>query len=309
MKFLFLGAGAIGGYFGARLIQNGQDVSFLLRPARKALLDAQGLTVTSPMGNWQGPVRSFTEVPAGETFDVVVLTCKAYDLDAAMQAVAPAIGPDTVALPLLNGLSHLPRLNQAFGKDKVLGGLAKIVVTMTADGRILHSNDWCIITFGEQDGGLSPRVQAIQAAFPAAGVKVNAVPDIGQQMWEKLVHLSTVATVTCLMRACVGDVASVPGGTDTFLRVLHTAADIAAAEGHRPSEAFMAEYRKLFADTGVPYMPSILRDIERGNRIEGDHIVGFMVRKAREHGIAAPIHEISWLHLQAYEQRRASGRS
>lgn len=308
LKFLILGAGGIGGYFGARLLQTGNEVSFLVRPARKALMDAQGLRLSSVKGDWQGAVETFTQVPPGRAFDVVVITCKSYDLEGAIEAIRPAVGGNTVVLPLLNGLSHLERLNQVFGADRVLGGLAKIVVMLDLDGSIKHLNDWSYITFGEQGGGLSERVKAIEAAFPADSVIAKAVPDIRQAMWEKLVHLSTVATMTCLMRASVGELARVPGGTQALISVLETNAEIAAREGCRPPESFLADFRKLFADTTVSYVPSILRDIDRHNPIEGEHIVGFMVAKAHQHGVPAPLHEIALMHLRAYEERRKAGR-
>jgi 2-dehydropantoate 2-reductase len=308
MKILLLGAGAIGGYFGARLIEAAQEVSFLVRPARKAILEANGLQLTSICGDFSGPVKAFATVSQEDDFDVVILSCKSYDLESAIEAVSPAVGAQTVVLPLLNGLAHMERLNEVFGTHRVLGGLAKIVIAQSPDGSIQHLNDWRTIVFGEQNGVMTPRVQALQAAFPKNSVLAKAVPDIQQQMWEKLVHLSTVATVTCLMRASVGEIARVPGGTELFLGVLETHAEIAAREGHPPPEAFLADYRKLFADRSAPYVPSILRDIERHKPIEGDHIVGYMLNKARKHGLDSSLHEIAYLHLRAYEERRLAGR-
>ncbi len=308
MNLLILGAGAIGGYFGARLIEAGQDVTFLVRQPRKAQLDSQGLKLTSQCGDYAAPVNAVTSVAADDHYDVVILSCKAYDLDSAMAAVRPAVGATTVVLPLLNGLAHMERLNETFGAQRVLGGLAKIVIAQSSDGSIQHLNDWRTVIFGEQNGGLSARVQALQEAFPKDSVLAGAVPDIQQKMWEKLVHLSTVATLTCLMRASVGEIARVPGGTELFLRVLDLNAKIATCEGHPPPEAFLADYRQLFADQSAPYVPSILRDIERHKPIEGDHIVGFMLDKARQHGLDSSLHEIAYLHLRAYEERRRAGR-
>jgi 2-dehydropantoate 2-reductase len=308
MNILVLGAGAIGGYFGARLIEAGQDVSFLVRQPRKELLDTNGLQITSQCGDFASPVRAMTSVASDDRYDVVILSCKAYDLDSAIAAVRPAVGAQTAVLPLLNGLAHMERLNLAFGAQRVLGGLAKIVIAQSSDGTIQHLNDWRTVIFGEQSGGLTARVQALQEAFPQGSVLAKGVPDIQQQMWEKLVHLSTVATVTCLMRASVGEIARVPGGTEIFLRVLDIHAEIASREGHPPPETFLADYRRLFADKTAPYVPSILRDIERQKPIEGDHIVGFMLDKARKHGLDASLHEIAYLHLRAYEERRRAGR-
>ncbi len=308
MNILVLGAGAIGGYFGARLIEAGQNVTFLVRQARKDLLDLKGLQLTSPCGDFAAPVRALTSVASLDRYDVVILSCKAYDLDSAIEAVRPAVEAQTIVLPLLNGLAHMERLNEAFGAQRVLGGLAKIVIAQSSDGSIQHLNDWRTITFGEQSGGLSARVQALQEAFPQGSVLANAVPDVQQKMWQKLVHLATVATVTCLMRASVGEIARVPGGTELFLRVLDIHAEIATREGHPPPDTFMTDYRRLFADQTAPYVPSILRDIERHKPIEGEHIVGYMLNKARKHGLDVSLHEIAILHLRAYEERRSAGR-
>ena len=308
MKILVLGAGAVGGYFGGRLLQAEQQVSFLVREPRKANLDAFGLRIRSQFGNYQTPVHALTSVPPDGAWDLVIVTCKAYDLPSAIESIRPAVGPHTAVLPLLNGLSHLEPLNQAFGPSRVLGGLAKIVARLGTDGAIEHMNDWCGITFGEQNGQMSARVTALAAAFPSHSVNAKAVPNVMQAMWEKIVHLSTVAVMACLMRANVGEIAATPGGTEKFIEVLETNAAIAASEGYGPPESFLAGYRQLFADRSSTYGPSILRDLEAGKLIEGEHVVGFMVKKARLHGIAAPVHELAYLHLQAYEQRRMTGR-
>lgn len=310
MRVLVLGAGALGGYFGGRLTQAGADVTFLVRPARREAL-ARGLVVQSPAcGDFTMPVRAITqaELPAEPAFDVVLLTCKAWDLDSAIAAIAPAMAKGAVVLPLLNGLAHIDRLNEAFGKANVLGGLAKIAATRAPDGTIRHLNDWRAITFGEQDGTMSPRVQALAAAFPTGTVVATAVPDIMRAMWEKLVHLATVASMTCLMRANVGEIVRSPGGTDLLLGVLQTNAAIAGAAGFAPSGAFLAEYRKLFSDPTSTYAASMLRDLEGGGPVEADHIVGFMCERARAAGIAAPVLGIAYTHLKAYEARRAAGR-
>ncbi len=311
MRILILGAGAVGGYFGGRLVQAGADVTFLVRPPRRDALAARGLVVESPAcGSFTVPVRAITQadLAAEPRFDIVLLTCKAYDLDTAIEAIAPAMAKGAAVLPLLNGLSHLDRLNAAFGPANVLGGLAKIGATLAPDGTIRHLNDWRALTFGEQDGAMSQRVLALQSAFPADAVIAKAVPDILRAMWEKLVHLATVASMTCLMRANVGEIVRSPGGSALLIRTLETNAAIGGAAGFAPTEAFLGEYRTLFADPTSAYSASMLRDLERGGRVEADHIVGFMCERARAAGIAAPTLDIAYTHLKAYEARRAAGR-
>ena len=308
MRILTLGAGAVGGYFAGRLVESGADVTFLVREGRKAQLDERGLAIRSVLGDYAGPVKAVTRAGIDGPADVLVLACKAYDLPSAIEAIRPAIGEHTAILPLLNGLAHIDVLNDAFGRDRVLGGVAKIAVTLTPDGVIQHLNDWRYVTFGEQDGSPSPRVVALKDAFDRTSVLATMTPTILQTMWEKIVHLATAAGMTCLMRASVGEIARAPGGAELMMRFLDANAAIAAREGHPPSEAFMAEYRALFSDVGSGYTASMLRDVERGGPVEADHVVGYMLAKARAHGLDDTLHAIAYAHLKAYEERRAARR-
>ncbi|MBN8969731.1 MAG: ketopantoate reductase family protein [Rhizobiales bacterium] len=306
MRILCLGAGALGGYFGGRLVEGGADVEFLVREARKARIVADGLRIESKYGNCHLNVKAVTAEEAKGPYDIVLLTCKAYDLPGAIATIAPFVGPDTAVLPLLNGVAHMAVLNEKFGRERVLGGVAKISATLAPDGAIKHLNDWRYITMGEQSGAMSARVLGLKAAFDKTSVIATAVPNIMQMMWEKVVHLSTVAGMTCAMRASVGDIARTQDGTAMMIQLLERNAEIAGREGHAPSEAFLAEYRQLFHDTSSPYMASMLRDIERGGPIEADHILGFMLQKARQHGVDPVLHQFIFVHVQAYEQRRAA---
>ena len=264
MKILCLGAGAVGGYFAGRLVETGAaDVTFLVRDGRRRQLAADGLRVESVHGNFTVPAKTVGDGEIAAPYDYVFLTCKAYDLDSAIASIKPAVGPSTAIVPLLNGLSHMQTLNDAFGRERVLGGLAKIGITLLPDGLIKHLNDWRFITFGEQDGAMSPRVLALEAAFDKTSVVAEAVPDITHQMWEKLVHLASIAAMTTLMRANVGEIARAPGGIALMQDMLARNAAIATAAGYPPSPAFMDNFNKLFADTTGTYTASMLRDIER----------------------------------------------
>lgn len=307
MRILCLGAGALGGYFGGRLAQAGADVTFLVRPRRQAQLAAEGLVIESPFGNACLPVRTLTAAAPG--FDLVLLTCKAYDLDAAIEAIRPAMGPGSAVLPVLNGLSHIARLRQEFGEGMVLGGLAKIQATLTPAGVVKQLSDWRWLTFGELDGSASPRTQALAAlAAPAEGMVAEAVPDITARMWEKLVHLGTTALGTVLMRANTGEIARAPGGIALMHRILERNAAIAAANGYPVRPGFLEEFRRLFADPAGAYSASMLRDLEAGGRIEADHILGFLLEAARAAGIPHELHEAAHVHAKAFEQRRDAGR-
>ncbi|MBD0271209.1 MAG: ketopantoate reductase family protein [Acetobacteraceae bacterium] len=309
MRILVLGAGALGGYFGGRLLEAGADVAFLVRPRRRAQLERDGLAIESPYGALRRPVPLVSPGEAAPGWDVVLLACKAYDLEDAIAAIRPAVDERTAVLPVLNGVSHIEALQRAFGAERVLGGLAKIQATLGPDGAVRHLNDWRYLTFGEMDGRMSPRVEAIAAAASGArGVVAAAVPDIAFRLWEKLVHLGTSAVGTVVMRANVGEIVRAPGGAALLLRVLERNAAIAAAHGHPMREAFLEEYRAVFSDPASAYSASILRDLEAGGRIEADHILGFLLGAARRAGVPDELHEAAFVHAKAYEQRRDAGR-
>jgi 2-dehydropantoate 2-reductase len=156
---------------------------------------------------------------------------------------------------------------------------------------------------------MTERVRTLAALFAAArGVEAFAVTDIVQRMWEKLVHLSTAAAMTCLMRANVGEIVRTPDGGQLFLDQLHCGASIAAANGHAPSEAFMRSWQETFSQRDSQYATSMLRDLERGGLTEVEHILGFMLNKAREADIAHQALLLAYTHIKAFEQRRAAGR-
>lgn len=301
MKLLVLGAGGVGGYYGARLAQAGADVTFLVRQRRAADLNKHGLRVESPHGN-------FTLQPqlklAGESldgFDVVILTCKAYDLDSALDAIAPAMGRGCAVLPLLNGIAHLDRLDARFGRDNVLGGTCHIAATLTPDGVVKQLQEVHRIMYGERDRSITPRIEALDAAFRRAPVEAKLSPDIELEMWEKVAFLSTLAGMTCLMRGSVGAIASTPDGTALLTRYLGACCAVAEANGHKPRAQFVERMGNALTDTSSSLTASMLRDLQSGGPVEADHIVGFMLRKAREAGIEDTLLAMAYSHLKVYE--------
>ena len=308
MRIVSLGAGAVGGYFGGRLVEGGCDVTFLVREGRKAVLQKHGLRIESGFGNFSGPVRAVTRQEIAAPADLVLLTCKAYDLSSAIETIRPAVGPKTAILPLLNGIAHIDELNRIFGAERVLGGFAKIAVTMLPDGTIKHLNDWRYVTFGEQTGAMSERLAALKALFDRTSVSAAAVPDIMAGMWEKLVHLATVAGATAVMRANIGEIARTEEGAALMIELLETNAEIASRVGFAPSAGFLDEFRALLSDRQAPYTASMLRDMEGKGPIEADHIIGYMLRQAREHRVDDRLLRVIYVNTKAYEQRRAAGR-
>ena len=311
MRILILGAGGTGGYFGGRLAQAGIDVTFLVRPARAAQLQRDGLVIRSPLGDARIAVAHVTAdaLPAlarERPFDLVILSCKAYDLDGSIDAIAPAVGAGTTVMPILNGLRHYAALDARFGRDAVLGGLCFISATKADDGAIVHLDKPARITFGERDGnGASPRVTAFATACEAAGIAHVASGDIAQEQWIKYTFLATLAAGTCLMRSDIGSIVAGDGG-DAFMRALYDECLAAAAHEGQPIPP-KAQGIALTALTqpGSTIKASMLRDLEAGQRVEAAHIVGDMLERARRAGHAAPLLQAAYCHLQVYEAQRA----
>lgn len=308
MKLLVLGAGGIGGLFGGRLAQTGADVTFLVRDKRKAQLAERGLRIESQFGDATLQVRARVQAEIGPGYDLVLLTCKAYDLDSAIETIRPAMGDATAVLPLLNGIAHMERLNQEFGQAKVLGGTAKVQVTLTPEGVIRQLNDWQTLTFGEQDGSTSPRVAQLKAMLDKTGVDARLSTNIMRDLWLKLVHLSTVAGMTCMMRGNLGEIARTPEGSELLTRFFMANAEIAARAGHAPDDKFVATYRDLFQQRDSRYEASMLRDLEKGGRIESEQILGHMLRQCRAAGLPDALHLAAYTHVKTFEQRRDADR-
>lgn len=306
MKILVLGAGAVGGYFGGRLAEAGADVTFLVRPQRAQLLAASGLRVSSKAGNIALKPTCVTAADVRPEYDIVIFTAKAYDLPSAMDAIAPAMaGGRGHVLPLLNGMSHLEALDARFGRKHVLGGVAYIASTLAPDGEIRHMNDFHRIAFGPRDPSQAAVCEAFAKAAEGSRSDIKRTDAIAQAMWDKWVLLATLAGITCLMRAPVGDIAATGAGEKVTLALLAENASVAKAEGQATADAVLANYRAMLTQKGSTFSASMLRDVESGGQAEGDHILGALLALARKHGLATPVLEIATTHLEAYAARRA----
>ena len=314
-KVLILGAGGIGGYFGGRLVEAGKDVTFLVRPKRQHILAEHGLRIESPAGNVTEQVNTVTDeeltvqIAKGKVYDYVFLTAKAYDLDSAINSIRPAMGKNTVLIPALNGLAHIDRLNNEFDHNNVMAGSVIIQSTLTADGVVLHLNDDAFGVFGPQQGGEDQRAALFASLFDKAkGVDVRAVPNAMQRMWDKWVRLATLAGMTCLMRANVGEINRAPGGQEAMMDFLNKNSQIAKAAGFPLHEGASNNIGIFFKDTHSLATASMLRDIEAGHRTEGDHILGDLLNRAQHFGINHPLLSLAYTNVKAYEERRLSGR-
>jgi 2-dehydropantoate 2-reductase len=304
MRILVVGAGALGGYFGGRLLEAGANVTFLVRPRRALQLAQSGLQIKSAFGD-----VTLTAPPCIETgaiaspFDLVMVACKAYDLESAMEAFAPAIGPQTAILPLLNGMRHVHDLGARFGEHHVLGGVCMISTVLDTDGTVRHLNDTHALTFGELEGRHNDRVAQFEAACAAAKFDGRSSLAILQIMWEKWIFIASAAGITCLMRASVGDIVAA-GAADLAMSLFEECAAVAAQNGCPVRPAAVDEARAILTRAGSPWSASMYRDIQRGARTEADHVLGNLI----QHAVGSPCGQLlraAYAHVRAYEIGRA----
>ncbi|NUJ99588.1 ketopantoate reductase family protein [Streptomyces lunaelactis] len=305
MRILVVGAGATGGYFGARLAEAGQDVTFLVRPQRAAILRERGLRITCLGEETVITPRLATAAELSAPYDLVLLSVKATALGQAIDDVAPAIGPQTAIVPFLNGMAHLETLNARFGAQPVLGGVAKLVTTLNADGDIVRLAPLATLTIGEQDGRPSARVDKIHSLLDDAGIDVSASADIVGAMWHKWVFITTVGALTCLMRGTVGDVVATPGGSGLGPAILAEAAAVSAAAGSPVPDDQLAAITATVTQAGSPFAPSMYRDVAHERPTEVEHVFADLVTRARTLSVGTPLLDLATLHLRVHQHRTA----
>lgn len=304
MKILVVGAGATGGYFGGRLLQAGRDVTFLVRDKRALELASMGLNIKSPFGDVS--LANPATIAAGKLeapFDLILLSCKAYDLDSAIDAFAPAVGARSLVLPVLNGMRHLDVLDTRFGQARVLGGLCTIAATLDEQRNIVHLNDLHSLTFGRRDDSQKARMPELAEVLADSGFNARPSDTIVHDMWEKWTFLATLASATCLMRASVGQILRAPGGPGIVKALFDECAAIASGAGFAPRPTFIERGGAMLADEQSTLTASMLRDIESRSRIEADHVVGDLLRRRQGGDNDRPLSvlRIAYAHLKAYE--------
>ncbi|MEO9079511.1 MAG: 2-dehydropantoate 2-reductase [Rhodanobacter sp.] len=309
MRILMVGAGATGGYLGGRLLQHGRDVTFLVHEKRAQQLAQHGLVICSAMGNVDVPRP--TTVLASELrapFDLIVLSCKAYGLEQAMADIAPAVGPHSTILPLLNGMRQLDLLDERFGAARVFGGQCAISAMLDAQGVVQHLNRMHGFTFGERDGSNTPRMQEITRTFADAGFDSRPSGTVVQEMWDKWVFLASLAGITCLLRGSIGEIVAASGGCDATLALLDECHAVAAASGYALTERVMQRARTMLTEAGSAMAASMLRDLQHGYPIEADHVIGDMLARAdRQQGRVVML-PLVYAHLKVYEAARLASK-
>jgi 2-dehydropantoate 2-reductase len=300
MRILVVGAGATGGVFGGRLAQAGRDVTFLVRPSRAESLRAHGLQITGVLGDLTLQPQLTVTGEIASTYDLILLGVKAYALEAAIDDFAPAVGPATTILPMLNGMRHIDLLVERFGERAVVGGVCIVSSTLDDRGRIVMLRDVQQLSYGERGGGLSPRTQALDAALQGAGFSARASEEILQEMWEKWVFLAALGAATCLLRGTVGAIAAA-GGSALALQMLDECVAVAAASHYPPREAFLANIRGQLTDASSQLASSMYRDLQQGRRVEADQILGDLLARAQRAKIDTPLVAAAYAQLRIYQ--------
>ncbi len=304
MRILIVGAGSTGGYFGGRLAEAGRDVTFLVRPGRAQQLKANGLHIISPCGDAAVTPKLVTADTIAAPYDAILLTVKAYSLDAALKDIAPAVGPTTMIAPVLNGMRHVGSIVAAFGQDALVGGLCRIAAALDDQGRILHLSPFHDLVYGEMNGSRSARIVQLDAVMQNAVFDARLSSAIEQDMWDKWIFLATLAGVTCLMRGAIGDIVGAPGGADFVERFLDEVVAVATAQGHAPGASVLANTRALLTTEGSTLTSSMARDLARNGPIEADQIIGDLLARGREAQVQTPLLAAAYTHLAVYESVR-----
>jgi 2-dehydropantoate 2-reductase len=301
MRILVVGAGAVGGYFGARLAQANRDVTFLVRPKRAKEIASRGLQIVSPHGDFTLHPKAITAGEIDRPYDLILLGVKSYALAGAMNDFAAAVGPETTILPVLNGMRHIDLLTARFGKLAVVGGVCLVATEIDDEGRIRQLAEFQRLVYGELDGQHTSRIEQLDATLRGAGFDAVISYHIMQDMWQKWVQLATLGAITCLLRGNIGEIAAVPDGADVALSALRECASIAEASGYRQSDAFLQEQTVELTARGSPLASSMYRDLKKGAPVEVDTILGDLLDHGRKHGVAAPILRAAFVNLWVYQ--------
>jgi 2-dehydropantoate 2-reductase len=296
MKILILGAGGIGGYFGAQLLRSGADVTFLLREKRQALIAAEGLRIETPHGNFTVQPPTVTASSVTPIYDLIILAPKSYDLDDALAALENARG-SAVVLPFLNGIEHLAALDAKFGRAAVMGGVAHIAAMITETGAVRQLNDIHSLTVGPRVPAHAELAKDFIALCGKAPFTSVYAANIEQALWDKWVFLAALAGMTTLCRGSVGEILATPYGEGLIRQMYDECCAVARLSGYPPGPAATQRALGMLIAPGSPFTASMLRDLLAGQRTEHQHILGAMAERGMAHGLPMDLMRLAHTHL------------
>lgn len=302
MRILVVGAGAIGGYFGGRLLEKGENVTFLVRERRIKQLDTAGLVVESVHGNVTQTVKAITASESAGPFDLILLSTKAYHLEGAIESIHPYVGEDTMILPLLNGISHFTRLEEEFGKDKIIGGLCFLESTLDETGKVIQSSPRHDLVFGERSGKKSDRILKIEEAFRGTNTGFRLSDNINHEIWKKYLFISALSGITTLMRAPIGPIRETEIGESIIIQLLRELIAIMKRIDAPLADDIETIQMNQINALAYPMKSSMQRDMEKLLPVEADHLQGYLLDIARREEISVPLLAAIYTNLKVYEK-------
>ncbi|OWS73164.1 2-dehydropantoate 2-reductase [Pantoea sp. VS1] len=303
MRILIVGAGATGGYFGARLAQAGRDVTFLVRERRQQQLQQTGLVLQTPEGSTVlQPQLALAATLTGD-YDLIILTVKSFALEQAIEDIAPAVGPQTLIMPILNGMRHIDTLRARFG-DKVIGGLCKIHATLGEHGEVMQLSPLHVLYYGALDGNNDARLARVDAALRDAQFDSVFADNIISELWEKWLLLSTLGAVCCVARGNTQHILRSVGGEALLQGIFAEVLAVITADGYQQRPAVTAKIYETLNNPDAAMTSSMYRDLTQGYDIEADQIIGDLLVRGARHAVAAPLLNAVYVNLQVYLQTR-----
>lgn len=305
MKILILGAGAVGGYFGGRLLEKGEDVTFLVRERRREQLRKNGLCIKSPHGDVVLQPKTITADSPDDPFDIVILATKAYHLEDGLKAIEPFVRDYTVIIPLLNGIEHMDDIKAYFSPDQIFGGLCFVESTLDDEGRIIQTSAAHEVVFGEWDGKKTERAEKIANAFSGTKTNFRLSQSIQQEMWHKYLFITTLSGITSLMRSPIGPIRDTLEGRTYIQQLFEEVRSTMEAHGAPIAEGIIEKQMGIIEQQAPTLKSSMLRDIERSSEVEADHLQGYLLLLAERYGVETPLLRLIYQHLKVYEKNLA----
>lgn len=301
MRIAVIGAGGVGGYFGAKLARGGHDVAFVARGAHLAAMRANGLRVESAGGDIVLPQVVATDDPASLAPADVVMSCvKLWDVEQSAGEIAPLVARGGVVIPFQNGVDSADMLTRVLGASRVLGGVAYIAASIRAPGVIAHVGSMARLRVGAFDDALADRARAFVDECRASGIEAEVAPDIRRALWEKFVFLDALSGVTCLARQPIGGVRGDPELRAAFEAAMREAVAVANAQGVVLPSDFVAGQLRILDALPAEMRSSMLNDLAAGRRLEAPWLCGRVAQLAAQKGIPAPVNATIYAGLKPY---------
>lgn len=306
MNILVFGAGALGGYFGGRLLEVGQNVSFFVREKRAEQLAKEGVKISSPEGDFESKDFSiYTSPEQVKNADLIILTVKGYHLDSVIPQIQTIVAQTgAFVLPLLNGMEHIERLQQAIGEEKVMGGLATIVATLNKDGHVEHTNPTSLLKYGALHSEQTQICQQLEELHGKLKSTFTKEEDIRKHLWLKYAFIAALSGITSAMQLPTGYITNTPATLEIAKRVIHEMSMVAEKEGTPLTDEEVEGVVNMLLGFKKEATSSMHQDLRKGLPIELEHLHGGALRLAEKHDVAIPVIETLYGILKPYEHGR-----